>query len=123
MQYRTLGKSGLKVSAIGLGGNNFGGRADEKTSIEVMKHAFDSGINFVDTSPVYALGRSEEAIGKAVKGRRSDIIITTKFGSNSEYTPDRQRGARMYILKSVEGSLKRLGTDYIDLLVMHNSDP
>ena len=123
MQYRTLGKSGLKVSAIGLGGNNFGGRADEKASIEVMKHAFDLGINFVDTSPAYALGKSEEVIGKAIKSRRSEVIITTKFGSSSGFRADRQRGARMYIMESVEHSLKRLGTDYIDILYMHNPDP
>ena len=123
MQYRTLGKSGLKVSAIGLGGNNFGGRANKKTSTEVLRHAFDLGINFVDTSPAYALGRSEEVIGRAIKGKRSDIIITTKFGSNSSYRPDRQRGSRTYILESVEGSLQRLATDYIDVLYMHNPDP
>ena len=123
MQFRTLGKSGLKVSAIGLGGNNFGGRADEKMSLDVLRHAFDLGVNYVDTSPAYGLGKSEEAIGKAVKGIRSDIIIATKFGSNSSYRPDRQRGARTYIMDSVENSLKRLGTDYIDILYMHNPDP
>ena len=123
MEYRTLGKSGLKVSEIGLGGNNFGGRADEKTSAEVLSCAFDLGVNFVDTSPAYGLGRSEEIIGKAVKGRRSDIIIATKFGSHSNFRPDRQRGARMYIMESIEGSLKRLGTDYVDVLYMHNPDP
>ena len=112
-----------KVSAIGLGGNNFGGRTDEKTSLAVLRHAFDLGINFVDTSPAYGLGRSEEAIGKAGKGRRSDIIITTKFGSNSNYRPDRQRGSRMYILESIEDSLNRLGTEYIDVLYMHNPVP
>lgn len=123
MEYRKLGNSGLKVSEISLGGNNFGRSADEQTSIAVIRHALDSGINYIDTADMYDLGRSEEFVGKAVKGDRSGVIIATKFGYAMGEGPNERGGSRYYILKAVEASLKRLQTDYIDLYQMHWPDP
>ncbi|MBM2831297.1 MAG: Aldo/keto reductase [Dehalococcoidia bacterium] len=122
MEYRRLGNSGLKVSQIGLGGNNFGARADEPTSISVVNHALDIGINFIDTAETYSQGHSEEAVGKAIRGKRPQVIIATKFGPRG-VLPDQQGGSRNYIMKAVEGSLKRLDTDYIDLYYFHHPDP
>lgn len=122
MDYRRVGNSGLMVSEIGLGGNNFGQRADEKTSIATIHHALELGINFIDTADKYTQGRSEEIVGKAVKGKRSQVIIATKFGHPSGIDPGEQGGSRRYILKAVEASLKRLNTDYIDLYYIHFPD-
>ncbi len=90
MEFRTVGKSGLKVSEIGLGGNNFGTRADEPTSIAVINQALELGINFIDTADSYGQGQSEELVGKALKGKRSQIVIATKFG-HPEHQPHRTR--------------------------------
>jgi aryl-alcohol dehydrogenase-like predicted oxidoreductase len=123
MKYRRLGYSGLRVSEIGLGGNNFGERADTKQSIEVINDALEMGINFIDTAELYSAGRSEELVGQAVKGKRSQVIIATKFGYKRTLTPAQQGGSRDYIMKAVEASLKRLNTDYIDLYYIHWNDP
>lgn len=123
MEYRQLGRSGLRVSEIGLGGNNFGGRTDEKTSIEIIGHASDSGVTFIDTADVYTGGKSEELVGKAIKGKRSQFTIATKFGNPRSIRPGRQPASRSHIVESVEGSLRRLGTDHIDLYYLHNPDP
>ncbi len=122
MEYRKLGNSGLKVSEIGLGGNNFGWRADEATSIPVINHALDMGVTFIDTADMYKAGESEEFIGKAVKGRRSEVIIATKFGSKMGEGPNERGGSRYYIMKAVDASLRRLQTDYIDLYYLHSPD-
>ena len=122
MEYRRLGNSGLKVSAVGLGGNNFGWWADEQTSIAVINHAVDAGINFIDTADVYDRGHSEEFVGKAVKGKRSQVIIATKFASPMGDGPNERGGSRYYIMKAVDASLKRLQTDCIDLYQMHMPD-
>ena len=123
MEYRKLGNSGLKVSAIGLGGNNFGWWADEATSISVINHALDLGITFIDTADMYKAGESEQFIGKAVKNRRSEVIIATKFGGVMGKGPNERGGSRYYIMKAVEASLRRLQTDYIDLYYQHVPDP
>ena len=123
MEYRRLGNSGLKVSEISLGGNRFGWRADEETSIAVINHALSMGINFIDTADMYDKGRSEEFVGKAVKSQRSDVIIATKFGYVMGDKPNQRGGSRHYIMKAVEASLKRLQTDYIDLYQIHLPDP
>lgn len=123
MEYRSLGNSGLKVSAIGLGGNNFGERADEETSLTVINRALEMGINFIDTADMYSKGRSEELIGKAVKGKRSRVIIATKFGHPRTIGTDQKGGSRSYLMKAVEASLRRLNTDYIDLYYFHAPDP
>lgn len=122
MEYRKLGNSGLKVSEISLGGNNFGWYADEGTSNAVINHALDSGINYIDTADAYDKGRSEEFIGKALKGRRSQVIIATKFFLPMGEGPNDRGGSRYYIIRAVEASLRRLQTDYIDLYQMHRPD-
>ena len=122
MEYRKLGSTGLKISAIGLGGNNFGWWADEQTSITVIKHALEEGINFIDTADTYDRGNSESFIGKAVKGNRQDVIIATKFARIIGDGPNEQGGSRYHIMQAVDASLKRLQTDYIDLYQMHVPD-
>jgi aryl-alcohol dehydrogenase-like predicted oxidoreductase len=122
MEYRKLGNSGLKVSELGLGANNFGWWVDEQTSIVVINHALDMGINFIDTADMYDRGRSEEFVGKAIKGKRADVIIATKFCHKMGEGPNDQGGSRHYIMKAVDASLRRLQTDYIDLYQMHVPD-
>ncbi len=123
MEYRRLGNSGLKVSEIGLGGNNFGARADEEKSIHIINHALEMGVNFIDTADMYAQGQSEELVGKAVKGKRSQVIIATKFGHPGSIGPDQQGGSRSHMMKAVDASLRRLNTDYIDLYYIHFPHP
>ncbi|MEE8413747.1 MAG: aldo/keto reductase [Dehalococcoidales bacterium] len=119
MEYRNLGSTGLKISEVGLGGNNFGWWADEQTSIPVINHALEAGINFIDTADSYDRGNSETFIGKAVKDKRHQVLIATKFSSPMGDDPNNKGGSRYYIMKAVEASLKRLQTDYIDLYQMH----
>jgi len=122
MEYRRLGNSGLKVPAIGLGGNNFGWWADEPTSVTVINHAVDMGVTFIDTADVYDQGHSEEFVGKAVKDKRSQVIIATKFANPMGEGPNDRGGSRHYVMKAVDASLRRLQTDYIDLYQMHLPD-
>ncbi len=122
MEYRNLGKSGLKVSILGLGANNFGWWIDEQRSTVVLNHALDLGINYLDTADWYDMGRSEEYIGRALKGRRSEVLIATKYGQPMGEGPNDRGGSRWYIMRAVEASLKRLQTDYIDLYQMHWPD-
>ncbi len=120
MEYRRLGRSGLKVSEIGLGTNAFGARADEDISIKTIDRALELGVTLIDTAEVYVRGRSEEIIGKALKGKRSQAIIATKFGV--QFGPKERGGSRANIIKSIENSLRRLSTDYIDLYYLHYPD-
>ena len=122
MEYRRLGKSGLKISEIGLGCTDLGSRIGEKESITVIKQALDAGINFIDTADVYGDGHSEEIIGKAVKGRRYSAVIATKFGLPTGDGPDDDGASRSHIMQAVEASLQRLDTDYIDLYYIHWPD-
>ena len=122
MEYRKLGNSGLKVSEISLGGNNFGSYTDAQQSIKLINHALDSGINYIDTADFYGPRVSEEIVGKAVKARRREVIIATKFGNRITDGVNEQGGSRYYITKTVEASLKRLQTDYIDVYQMHHPD-
>ncbi len=123
MEYRRLGKSGLNISEIGLGGNTFGLWVDEAASMAVISHALDIGINYIDTADWYNQGQSEEFVGQAVKGRRSKVIVATKFGMAMGTGPNDKGGSRHHILEAVNASLKRLQTDYIDLYQMHYPDP
>lgn len=123
MEYRTLGRSGLKISELGLGGNNFGWWADEQASINVINHALDLGINYIDTADSYDVGRSEEFVGKALKGKRDRVLLATKFGRRMGDGPNQGGASRYYIMRAVEASLRRLQTDYIDLYQMHVPDP
>ncbi|MFI5707507.1 aldo/keto reductase [Kribbella sp. NPDC051620] len=127
MEYRQLGDSGLTVSVVGLGCNNFGGRIDAGQAEAVVGAALDAGITLFDTADVYRgeQGSSEEILGKALGARRDDVVIATKFGGDmkGENGPDwGVRGSRRYIRKAVESSLRRLGTDWIDLYQLHVPD-
>ncbi len=122
MEYRRLGKSGLKVSEIGLGTNTFGGRADEKTSIAIIEQALESGVNFIDTADIYTRGQSEEIVGKAVKGKRLQFVIATKFGYPTSVSPRERGGSRNFVMRAIDSSLRRLNTDYIDLYYIHFPD-
>lgn len=119
MQQRELGRSGLKVSVIGLGCNNFGWLIDEAASKEVIARALELGINFLDTADVY--GDSELVLGRALAGRRERVVIATKFGIAREGLAG--GASRAYVLEAAERSLKRLQTDYIDVLYLHRPDP
>ena len=122
MEYRKLGNSGLKISEIGLGSNTFGWVVDEQTSAAVINSALDLGINYIDTADLYDRGNSEQFVGRAIKGKRSELIIATKFGIPIAEGPNLRGGSRYYIMRAVEASLKRLQTDYIDLYQMHRPD-
>jgi aryl-alcohol dehydrogenase-like predicted oxidoreductase len=127
MEYRTLGKSPLKVSAIGLGLMSMSGiygNADEEESIGVIHHALERGINFLDSADMYGWGHNETQLGKALKGRRDKAIVTTKFGQVK--TADGRQdvdGRPEYVLQACEASLKRLGIEVIDLYYQHRVDP
>jgi aryl-alcohol dehydrogenase-like predicted oxidoreductase len=123
MQYRRLGTSGLKVSEIGLGCNNFGMRIDEDQTKAVVEAALDAGITLFDTADVYGATKSEVMLGKALGEKRHDIVLATKFAMAVGPAPYFGGGSRRYVVRAVEASLKRLGTDYIDLLQMHRFDP
>jgi aryl-alcohol dehydrogenase-like predicted oxidoreductase len=126
MRYRTLGDSGLLVSLVGLGCNNFGGRLDTARTRAVVDAAIDDGITLLDTAESYGgQGASELALGEVLKGRRDKVVLATKFGgADMGYGPAAgARGSRSYIKVAVEKSLTRLKTDYIDLYQLHNPDP
>ena len=123
MQYRILGNTGAKVSVIGLGANNFGGRNDEASSFRVMDQALDLGVNFIDTADYYNFGKSEEVIGKWLKGKRNSIILATKFEMALDDSPHNHGASRYHMFNAVEDSLRRLNTDHIDLYQVHWPDP
>ena len=128
MSYRRLGASGLVASVVGLGCNNFGRKVDADGTRAVVDAAFDVGITLFDTADTYGTphGSSEELLGAALKGRRDDIVLATKFGMDMAGMngPDHgARGSRSYIIRAVEASLRRLDTDYIDLYQIHTPDP
>src|ERR671910_1070354 len=122
MRTRALGETGLEVSVVGLGCNNFGGRIGEEASRAVIDAALEAGIIFFDTADVYGNnGGSEEIIGRALAGRRDRVVLATKFGHDLG-DAETARGARPYIRKAVEASLRRLQTDWIDLYQYHRPD-
>ncbi|MGZ6016870.1 MAG: aldo/keto reductase [Phenylobacterium sp.] len=122
MKMRRLGTSGLKVSEVGLGCNNFGMRIDAKQTQAVVDAALDAGVTFFDTADIYGGTKSEEFLGKALGKRRGDITLATKFGMRIGDDPRRMGGSRRWIMRAVEDSLTRLGTDYIDLYQFHSPD-
>ena len=122
MEYRNLGRSGLKVSAIGLGGNTFGNGADEAQTAKIIHRALDIGVNFVDTADVYSRGVSEQFVGKAVKGRRHEVLIATKVRGKMGDLPNDEGLSRKHIMDGIEASLRRLETDYVDLYQVHQVD-
>ena len=125
MEYRRVGSSGLKVSAISLGGwLTFGGSVEEAEARRVLDAAIDAGINFIDLADVYAKGRAEETVGRFLEGRRRQgLVLSSKaFWPMSEDVNDRGL-SRKHLFESIEGSLRRLGTDYLDLYFCHREDP
>jgi len=123
MEYRRLGRSGLHVSLAGLGCNNFGMRIDYEAAEKVTNAALDAGITLFDTADVYGRGASEEMLGRALGARRHEVIIATKFAAPMGEGPMHRGGSRHRIVEACEASLRRLGTDYIDLYQMHMPDP
>ncbi|MGH7024792.1 MAG: aldo/keto reductase [Caulobacteraceae bacterium] len=122
MELRRVGASGLKVSEIGLGCNNFGMRIDQDQTSAVVAAALDAGIDFFDTADVYGGAQSEVMLGKALGAKRRDVIVATKFAMPMGGSPHMRGGSRRYVMSAVEASLTRLGTDYIDLYQMHAPD-
>jgi aryl-alcohol dehydrogenase-like predicted oxidoreductase len=125
MQYRTLGRTGIKVSPYALGAMMFGaiGNPDHDDSIRIIHRALDAGINFVDTADAYSHGESEEIMGKALRGRRDDVVLATKLWMPMGDDPNQRGNSRRWIIAEVENSLRRLQTDYIDLYQIHRPDP
>jgi aryl-alcohol dehydrogenase-like predicted oxidoreductase len=122
MDYRRVGTSGLKVSEIGLGCNNFGMRLDQDGTTKVVHAALDAGITLFDTADIYGGTKSEVMLGEALGDRRKEIVLATKFAGPLGKGPNGKGGSRRYVLEACEASLKRLGTDYIDLYQMHFPD-
>ena len=126
MEYRTLGRTGVKVSPLCLGAMMFGawGTADHDESIRIIHAALDAGINFVDTADVYSFGESEEIVGKALaEVKRDKIVLATKVHGAMGQDPNAQGNSRRWIIAECENSLRRLGTDYIDLYQIHRPSP
>jgi aryl-alcohol dehydrogenase-like predicted oxidoreductase len=128
MEYRNLGRTGVRVSPLCLGAMMFGawGNPDHDDSIRIIHRALDAGINFIDTADVYSRGESEEIVGKAIKklppARRDDVVLATKFHGVMGEDPNQQGNSRRWIMRAVEDSLRRLGTDYIDLYQVHRPE-
>jgi aryl-alcohol dehydrogenase-like predicted oxidoreductase len=125
MKYRKLGRTGIEVSSYCLGAMMFGamGNADHEDSIRIIHKALDAGINFVDTADVYSRGESEVIVGKALKGRRDDVVLASKVHYPMGDDPNHRGNSRRWIMAAVENSLRRLRTDHIDLYQVHRPDP
>src|SRR5271154_4030567 len=121
MDDRTLGRTGIRVSPLCLGAMMFGawGNPDHDDSVRIIHRALDNGINFIDTADVYSQGESEEIVGQALKGRREEVVLATKVHGQMGEGVNRQGNSRRWIRYEVEQSLRRLGTDYIDLYQIH----
>src|SRR5919197_4655178 len=125
MQLRSLGRTGVQVSPLCLGAMMFGewGNKDHDESIRIIHAALDGGINFIDTADVYSGGESEEITGKALKGRRDDVVLATKAHAPMGEDPNMRGNSRRWIVRECENSLRRLQTDHIDLYQIHRPDP
>ena len=125
MQYRTLGKTGIRVSPYCLGAMMFGAvaNADHDDAIRIIHKALDAGVNFVDTADAYSRGESEEIVGKALKGRRNDVVLATKAHLPMGDDPNHQGNSRRWLTREIEASLRRLQTDHIDLYQIHRPSP
>ncbi|WP_329001931.1 aldo/keto reductase [Kribbella sp. NBC_00709] len=124
MKRRILGATGISVSDIALGAMMFGamGNQDHEDSVRIIHRALDAGINLVDTADVYSGGESEEIVGTAIRGRRDDVVLASKFGLPMGADPNQRGASRRWIMQSVENSLRRLGTDHLDLYQLHRPD-
>ena len=125
MEYRTLGGTGVRVSPLCLGAMMFGawGNPDHEDSIRIIHRALDAGINFVDTADVYSRGESEEIVGKALKGRRDRVVLATKAHGSMGDDVNERGNSRRWLVRECDASLRRLGTDWIDLYQIHRWDP
>src|SRR6266508_5204472 len=123
MELRKLGNSALEVSVVGLGGNNFGGRMDLEATRRVVHKALDLGVTLIDTADAYNSGGSEDLLGQVLGERRKHVVLATKFGMVTDGSRSLAGASRGYIAQSIEGSLKRLRTDWIDLYQLHRPDP
>src|SRR5919205_244197 len=125
MDYRALGRTGVQVSSLCLGTMMFGawGNTDHDDSVRIIHAALDAGVNFIDTADVYSAGESEGILGKALKGRRDDVVLATKFFMPMGEDANMRGGSRRWIVRAVEDSLRRLDTDYIDLYQVHRPEP
>ena len=122
MEYRKLGRSGLKVSPLCLGTMMFGGQTDEATSKTIIAKAFAAGINFIDTADAYNAGRSEEVVGRAIKAQRGQWVLATKLCNPMGQGPNQRGLSRSWMMQAADNSLRRLGTDYIDIYYLHKED-
>src|ERR1700716_2877910 len=125
MKRRILGGTGISVTEFALGAMMFGamGNTDHDESVRMIHTALDAGINFVDTANVYSRGESEEIVGEALRGRRDDVVLATKVHGEMGPGPNDSGNSRLHIMREVENSLRRLGTDHIDLYQIHRPDP
>ncbi|MBX7268146.1 aldo/keto reductase [Micromonospora sp. Llam7] len=125
MQYRTLGRTGVQVSTLVLGGMNFGkiGNTSQEEATAIVDAALDAGINLIDTADVYSGGQSEEMIGKAIAGRRDDIVLATKASLPMGDERNHRGGSRRWLVTALDNSLRRLGADHVDLYQIHRWDP
>ncbi|WP_025156549.1 aldo/keto reductase [Leifsonia aquatica] len=125
MEHRLLGRTGVRVSPLCLGAMMFGpwGNDDRADAIRIIHRALDGGIDFIDTADVYSGGVSEEIVGEALRGRRDDVVLATKFFMPMGDDPNHRGGSRRWIMQEVENSLRRLGTDHIDLYQVHRPSP
>ncbi|HZV09906.1 MAG TPA: aldo/keto reductase, partial [Novosphingobium sp.] len=121
VDYRYLGRSGLQVSPLTLGTMMFGGETDEPTAHRIIDTAREQGINFIDTADGYNKGASEEVVGRGIKAHRDHWILATKFANPRGPGPNQRGQSRKWIIESVENSLRRLGTDHIDILYFHRA--
>ncbi len=125
MEFRPIGRTGVMVSPLCLGAMMFGawGNTDHDDSIRIIHRALDAGINFIDTADVYARGESEEIVGKALEGRRDDVVLATKVHGTMGESPNERGNSRRWIIREVEASLRRLRTDWIDIYQIHRPEP
>ncbi|GAA4915717.1 aryl-alcohol dehydrogenase-like predicted oxidoreductase [Nonomuraea thailandensis] len=125
MQYRTLGRTGVQVSSLALGAMNFGaiGRTTQDEATAIVDAALEAGINLIDTADMYGAGESEEMVGKAIAGRRDDVVLATKAGLPMGQDRNHQGGSRRWLLTELDNSLRRLGVDHVDLYQLHRWDP
>lgn len=125
MQYRTLGRTGVQVSTLSLGAMNFGaiGRTTQDEATAIVDAALEGGIDLIDTADMYSQGQSEEMVGKAIQGRRENIVLATKVFNPMGDERNHQGSSRRWIVTELENSLRRLGTDHVDLYQIHRWDP
>lgn len=122
MQYRRMGRTGLKVSEICLGTMIYGDQVEEARALKIIRKALDSGVNFFDTADMYVEGKSEEIVGKALKGHRDSVVLATKVANRTGPGPNDVGLSRKHIMKAIEDSMRRLKTDYIDIYYVHLPD-